>query len=740
MSDRNHEINKEQEAPVLIKQEEAPEAFTTRMEGSYVPGRQRYLKAHTSTGYNLQGDYKSWSLGMLRDALDRADYRVVGRTFQGSRTRTWEKQNGRNREKNKHSELMTPIIRCIDRLTQIQSKRIDPETAEKDLEELKNIYNDIFQHAYVYCSKRGSIWPEGKARKDMVLLIRDQANEERMRLANNTRAMVDEVRQNPQAGFTYGDAIKSIRTTSIRLGENGVTSITGGGKGTSELIVVEKNGKKLYIRKSENLKKDSLGPDAFFDDCYQETKQRINELAGNDSPEAAKERKGLQEDLKIQDIFRKELAVFSNDPEEREQADALIRMLWHGDILDLPRIFTDILRKNPNFSILFPGIAKLFREAAEDASYRELCETKERIQEDNERRLKEISEEIVKLSKKQPLDKAGMQEIQELEKERVDLVDNRMNESRRLEQEFRKKDTLLLHLKRAVSTVGKRLNQRSFARKIAKIPDGANVSNRNVAVSILARALGMEDIVAESEMVEVEIDGKKIHGVVMHEAEGGIITTTATKKRKEGGKVRYSPRVLKDLSRLHLADILWGQVDRKADNYMTKFTEKEDGTSEASSIMAIDNDMSCGLLDYEEDILYCNTSTKEVSGFRQELPAISSRAHSDLLLEAVDADFARRILALQPSFIDFLMLGILTPPEINAMKKRLVAIQKILKHRISLEKSGKARRSVFMHSEKDWEGFRDYIEENGHEKHSYYQNIYEIKRKGMQVGGKKGKK
>lgn len=722
MSEQNLEIKREKQEPLILQQEHEqelgqPEAQNQRLEGTYVPTSQRYLKAHTLTGFHLQEDYKTWSLGMLRDALDNADYHVVGRTFQGSRTRKWITKKGKRKEKNGHSELMTPIIQCIDLLTKAQSKRINPDTAEKDVEYLKDIYNAIFRHAFTYCSKRNSIWPEGKARRDMVLLIRDQANEERMRLGNNMKALVDEVRRNPDQNITYGDAVRQIRTNTIRLGEGGVTSITAGGKGTSDLIIVEKNGKKLFIRASESLKKDEIGPAAFFADTCKETEERISELKENGEMGAVIERKSLDEELKIQRIFcddLKKLPKWQNENSER-----LILKLGRATPVEMLNLYHDLTKEIANFSVLCPNIHNLFKEAEEEEAFQKY-QNRKFVEIPNRQR--EIAEEIGRLVLKKPLDREAIQRLSQ-------ETDELSQEARRLDAEFTNADTAVSRIHRAIQSTKKKLNQREFARKAAKIPDGGNVSNRNVAVSILARALNMQDIVAESEMVEVEINGKKIHGVVMEEAKGGDIVKIARQKRKEGKKPRYSPKVLKDLSRLHLADILWGQIDRKSDNYMTEFTDKEDGTSEASTVKAIDNDMSCGLLDYEEDILNQNSNKRKIKGMRQELPAISSEPDADLILEAVDADLANRLLAMKPTYIDFLMLGILTPPEILAMKKRLVAIQKILRDRINQESMGKEKKTVFMRDEKDWEAFRDHIETNGHEVHSYYLHIYDMKKK-----------
>jgi hypothetical protein len=55
-------------------------------------------------------------------------------------------------------------------------KQVTPEDVDETIERMQNLYNNIFVHAYNYCEERNPKSKEGKARKDMVMLIRDQAN------------------------------------------------------------------------------------------------------------------------------------------------------------------------------------------------------------------------------------------------------------------------------------------------------------------------------------------------------------------------------------------------------------------------------------------------------------------------------------------------------------------------------------------------------------------------------------
>ncbi len=71
--------------------------------------------------------------------------------------------------------------------------------------------------------------------------------------------------------------------------------------------------------------------------------------------------------------------------------------------------------------------------------------------------------------------------------------------------------------KDAMKPIGRRMNQRHFARTAAKVSAGTDIASRNVAVSILARALGLRDMVAESQMIRLKVNGKEILGTAMEE-------------------------------------------------------------------------------------------------------------------------------------------------------------------------------------------------------------------------------
>ena len=607
----------------------------------------RAYKPAESVKLNASKTFHVYSVTKLKEALDKGDYSMVGRTFKGKRTR--------DKDENHHSVIMTQLVETIDRLEDFQKKAIDPQTIDADIETLQNIYDEIFKTAFSYTQKFGGFFAEGRARRDMVCLIRDMANEERLKIANNARAMAVEVAEGES--YTFSDVITKNRTRHLEVGKYGVKNITSGGAGTSDLIVVEKeDGSKMYIRRSETLKPDSVSDSAFYQDEAEVNAKKIAELEKKRTAEGTSEadKAKLALDIEQLNIARDccEKVAKNLDDINREMDGKV-----SGAIKTFLTKFTFV--KPGGFNDLWKAIIDGQKKA----------EDKKLV----EKGLKKLFEGV-------------------------------------LDEKDLENDLKLFYIEKALKAPSKLVNQREFARVAAAIPDGANVSNRNVAVSVLARAFGLRDIIAESEMVEFELDGKKVRGVVMEEAKGGDIKKVQEEKKKEGINTEYTPEVIKQLTSLHIFDVICGQVDRKADNYVTTFEEKEvDGkkVNFVKSIKGIDNDMSCGVFDHKNGITSCVSyydipdETGKVQKFflkgcRQNLPTLADDKGKSVIC-AVDSKLKDRILAMKPEFIDFLMMGILTKEERKSMKARLTEVQKILK---------KTSNGRIMKNDEDWGRFK----------------------------------
>ncbi len=200
----------------------------------------------------------------------------------------------------------------------------------------------------------------------------------------------------------------------------------------------------------------------------------------------------------------------------------------------------------------------------------------------------------------------------------------------------------------------KMYNQQTIAKHDAKIREGSNLSRRNVATSRLASLLGIGDMVAESRTARIKLDGETFHGNLMEEASG-----TTAGHVKAG---RYSPKAEDQLFILHAFDLLCGQVDRHKGNY--KFDTKSiPGRTEVTGIKCIDNDMSFGLMTYDQ---------------AQEGVCRLPKMHA-FELYALPESFVRSVLALDASFAKLILADLLEPDELAAFGTRLVLFQNVLR-------------------------------------------------------------
>ncbi len=237
--------------------------------------------------------------------------------------------------------------------------------------------------------------------------------------------------------------------------------------------------------------------------------------------------------------------------------------------------------------------------------------------------------------------------------------------------------------KRMMSQLGKKYNEYMVAHDAAHIEEGLCVSDRNAATSIMAGRLGVSDIVARSETVYVETEaGELVRANAMEQVDGIEAGKFMHKAAEEQAKVEYSPEALGQMFTLQVFDMICGQVDRNANNYMITDYEirrqlvggKEEEVRVIKSIKAIDNDMSFGCLSSE----VIEDGHREMRGFCDKkygnfgyikfLPkefVDRIRAYNDL--EAVKADFA----------------GLRSDAEINALYERLKAVREEMDKRLA---------------------------------------------------------
>ena len=248
--------------------------------------------------------------------------------------------------------------------------------------------------------------------------------------------------------------------------------------------------------------------------------------------------------------------------------------------------------------------------------------------------------------------------------------------------------------------------------KAGKIRRGTDLDVRNEATTIMAQALGISDMVMESQTVTLDRKGKKIKGIKMKEVGGAsLMDTIAYENLSDGKKVCITPFAMKQFTNLHLFDIICGQVDRNTNNVMSE-SETVGKEITLKSITAIDNDLAFGMLTFQDII------NKECGGFLKspvkvvkkvkKLPTGAQKVISETrvpVLKAVDQKFAERILAMRPEEITFLLRGKISDEEIKACQDRLKGVQQLLRQIKEQDKKRKEEDKVFISSNDGWDGF-----------------------------------
>lgn len=245
----------------------------------------------------------------------------------------------------------------------------------------------------------------------------------------------------------------------------------------------------------------------------------------------------------------------------------------------------------------------------------------------------------------------------------------------------------------------------------AKIDAKSDVSKRNVATSRMAKILGLDYMVAGSTIADVTVNGKKMSGIAMEEARGECYIDIGEAAVKKKRKPRYSPKAFKQILNLQIFDVICGQVDRNAANYLCTYEEKADSNvTEIKEIKAIDNDLSFGRLSYNEIV---NAGRQGVNRLRS-----FENTGGKLTIPCVDKELADKILAVDTEMIDYQMCDILDKDERKALIDRIKGVQKIIRKMMNEERKKKAKgrktSSKFPENDESWvKAYNDYMKEIG---------------------------
>ena len=157
------------------------------------------------------------------------------------------------------SKYMKPVLDSLKAIDDMLSEKCDPINAD----EMQKLYLDACAACENYLDNRNPWSAEGKARKRMVMDFYAQIKKESI-LLDGKVSRIKELSGEEIGEQTWLDVLKKIRTQKYVHGQDGV-KVSMEGAMSSDVIIVEKNGKKKFFKQSEKVYAGG------FSDLIQET-------------------------------------------------------------------------------------------------------------------------------------------------------------------------------------------------------------------------------------------------------------------------------------------------------------------------------------------------------------------------------------------------------------------------------------------------------------------------------------
>lgn len=233
-----------------------------------------------------------------------------------------------------------------------------------------------------------------------------------------------------------------------------------------------------------------------------------------------------------------------------------------------------------------------------------------------------------------------------------------------------------------------------------KMEEGESISltNRNVASSRMAEALGVGNLIAKSETVEMREPGQKKGriGNLMQKAEGQEASkyrdkyksgADNSKKKKEASDKmakKMTGNFQKQIASLQVLDYLMGQVDRHNNNYFIQENDK----GELDNVTGIDNDLSFGDAKIERVVWGFFTM-----GNNGRSPVDTE---GNFILPHMDKAFAERILAFTGEQLTFLLGDLIEKKNIDFACKRLSTLQNAIRKKMEEDREKEGSEKTFL--------------------------------------------
>ncbi|MCR4716008.1 MAG: hypothetical protein K5656_02405 [Lachnospiraceae bacterium] len=186
----------------------------------------------------------------------------------------------------------------------------------------------------------------------------------------------------------------------------------------------------------------------------------------------------------------------------------------------------------------------------------------------------------------------------------------------------------------------------------------SRVNRRNAAMSKVAETLGLDDLIAKSENVMLNIDGKNLKGTFMRKAKGFDSNSRDNNSPffKSSAMCIEGLNLKKNVADMQILDYICGNPDRHRGNILYNYKELEDGRVELESIQGIDNDTCFGSKPYIN------------IGMSSVMPE---------QMKVITKDTYNRLANLSPETLKHILYGFdLTSAEVDNAIERLLHLKK----------------------------------------------------------------
>ena len=552
---------------------------------------------------------------------------------------------GKNNEK-KHGTRTKPsktyMLPLLDSLKELD-KELEEKVNADDGDKIEALFKKVCLSCEKYLDNHNPWSHEGKARKQMVQDIYDQAKIESLRFS----ARIEQIRAKTEVidgDATWISILKDVRTEKITDGVDGYQVSIGGGN-TSKVYIIEKNGQKRFFKETEKI------PPSTLDDNL------------------------VIESNRLRDELGKYNADNSHSQEEKKQFEKNQRNKW-----ELLLIVKNALMEKYNSTSKF---RKYMLDAKPDTFF---VFVKNNIQDDTDQ--EKFKDAWIKAS--------------EISNDLDNAIKNNNKPEDIAKLKEQKDESACYYVFNTLKDMCKKTLNSAIATTDALIDPGSELSKRNVASARMSKLLKLNtkehNLIAGSNLADVTINGKTMQGIIM-DGVPGMSTADLEKQEKAANReVKYSPTAFRELLNLQISDIIMGQIDRNRGNYLGDYTQKDNSVTEITHITGIDNDMCGGLLKYNY-ILY-----KGYMGLNRLRNIADTNNNS--WLPAFDKNLAEQIKLLTPEIIHHNFCDILNKEEREAMIDRIKGVQKVIRKLEKTDTKGLEKnpryKTKLISSDEDW--------------------------------------